>query len=135
MSLLYVALDAFEEHRGFTKEAAAFNTEYLYLAEDAYELAKQASMYNVPYVKALAGKVSQGTLDVWRKTHNLAKRSATPDMIGYYNHIGEAAQKAQGESRLALEGVQRIIRHSHSIPGPRPVADLNMINNFQPTAH
>ena len=133
MSLLYIALEACEEHHGFTKQASMANAQCLYLANVAYEMSKQASMYNVPYVKALAGKVSQNTLDVWRKTHNLAKRSATPDMIGYYNHIGEAAQKAQGESRLALEGVQRIIRHSHSIPGPRPVADLNMLNSFQPT--
>ena len=128
MSLLKIANEAFEEY----KYDQALYEEYLDYQRDYLE--KSASIYNVPYVQALAGKVSQNTLDIWRKTHNLAKRSATPDMVGYYQHISDAAQKAQGEGKIALEGVQRIIRHIHNVPGPRPVADMRMISNFHSMA-
>ena len=124
MSLLKIANEAFE---GYKYDQALYEEYTGYLE-------KSASIYNVPYVQALAGKVSQNTLDIWRKTHNLAKRSATPDMVGYYQHISDAAQKAQGEGKIALEGVQRIIRHIHNVPGPRPVADMRMINNFHSMA-
>ena len=130
MSLLKIANEAFE---GYKYDQALYD-EYMDYMDYMDYMEKSASIYNVPYVQALAGKVSQNTLDIWRKTHNLAKRSATPDMVGYYQHISDAAQKAQGEGKIALEGVQRIIRHIHNVPGPRPVADMNMINNFHSMA-
>ena len=84
-------------------------------ALEAYGMEKDAALMNIPFIKQFTGKVSEKTMDLWRRQYHMARVAATPDMAKYHERLGAAAANATGEGRVALEGVQRIIRHVHGV--------------------
>lgn len=103
-------------------------------ANAAWQLEKDANLMNIPFIKNFAGHVSEGTMDLWRRQHVLAMKSATPAMSSYYNRLSQSASQATGEGKVALDGIQRIIRHVHPIDAPRPALNMGSYGAIGQTA-
>ena len=88
------------------------------------DMEKQAALMNIPFIKTFAGRVSENTMNLWKRQYNVAMKSPTPIMSKYTERIGDAAAKANGEGRVALDGVQRIIHHVHGV-GNMPMWNPN----------